>query len=191
VANVEGLFGAAEAAHRDVALARKLSSSRTVARVAAGILALSGFPAEAQPLLDQTLREFPSTANAVYVPSIRAALDLAAGSAGAAIDRLKPAAPYDTECCGLGTAYLRALAYLAAHQSVDAAAEFQKLVDLERNSFAVFVPLARLGLARALAQAGDSAKSRAAYEEFFTAWKEADSDIPILVAARQEYARLK
>ena len=53
------------------------------------------------------------------------------------------------------------------------------------------MPLARLGLARGLARSGDTAKSRSAYQDFFAAWKHADPDIPVLVAAKQEYARLK
>jgi hypothetical protein len=46
------------------------------------------------------------------------------------------------------------------------------------------------GLARAAAVAGDLATSRQAYEDFLKLWKDADSDLPILIAAKQEYARL-
>jgi hypothetical protein len=49
----------------------------------------------------------------------------------------------------------------------------------------------RLGLASALALQGQTDKSRAAYQDFFTLWKDADPDIPILVAAKSEYANLK
>jgi hypothetical protein len=38
--------------------------------------------------------------------------------------------------------------------------------------------------------AGDAAKARAAYQEFFRLWKDADPDIPILIAAKAEYAKL-
>jgi cytochrome c-type biogenesis protein CcmH/NrfG len=48
-----------------------------------------------------------------------------------------------------------------------------------------------LGLARAYAMQGDSAKARAAYEDFFALWKDADPDVPVLVAAKAEYAKLK
>ena len=51
--------------------------------------------------------------------------------------------------------------------------------------------LARLGLARAYAMQGDAAKAKAAYQDFLTLWKDADPDIPILIAARAEYAKLK
>ena len=50
--------------------------------------------------------------------------------------------------------------------------------------------LARLGLARAYALGGDAAKARAAYDAFFTLWKNADPDIPILRQAKNEAARL-
>jgi len=51
--------------------------------------------------------------------------------------------------------------------------------------------LARLGLARAYALQGDTAKARAAYQDFLTLWKGADSDIPILKEAKGEYAKLQ
>jgi hypothetical protein len=71
-------------------------------------------------------------------------------------------------------------------------AEFQKIID-HRGVVGVsaFYPLAHLGLARAAALTGDTAKSRKAYEDFFAFWKDADPDIPILQQANQEYAKLK
>jgi len=50
--------------------------------------------------------------------------------------------------------------------------------------------LAHLGLARAYGLAGDTGKSRTAYQNFLTLWKDADPDIPILKQAKAEYARL-
>jgi eukaryotic-like serine/threonine-protein kinase len=38
---------------------------------------------------------------------------------------------------------------------------------------------------------GDSAKAKAAYQDFLTLWKDADPDIPIFIAAKAEYAKLK
>jgi hypothetical protein len=55
----------------------------------------------------------------------------------------------------------------------------------------LFDPLARLGLARAFALQGDDAKSKAAYQDFLTLWKDADPDIPILKQAKAEYAKLQ
>ena len=51
--------------------------------------------------------------------------------------------------------------------------------------------LAHLQLGRAYALQGDTAKSRTAYQEFFTLWKDADPDIPILKQAKAEYAKLQ
>ena len=195
VAVIEAECGDLDDARKDVATAIKLApTSRDVARQAAVALAIGGIAKEAQPLLDQTLKDYPPTdtlAKAVYIPDIRAALDLAKGSAAAAIEELQAAAPYDSRD-GL-TMYLRASAYLAANRPADAAAEFAKIIDRLRsfpfnNSY---TPLAQLGLGRSLARQGDLDKSRTAYQDFFAAWKDADPDIPILVAARQEYARLK
>jgi ATP/maltotriose-dependent transcriptional regulator MalT len=88
-------------------------------------------------------------------------------------------------------AYVRGQACLAAHRGSGAAAEFQKILD--QRSVVNNEPigaLAHLGLARAYAQQGDTAKARAAYNDFFTLWKDADPDIPILRAARAEFAAL-
>jgi hypothetical protein len=52
-------------------------------------------------------------------------------------------------------------------------------------------PLAHVGLARAAALTGDTAKSRKAYEEFLGLWKDADPDLPVLRDAKREFARLK
>ena len=73
-----------------------------------------------------------------------------------------------------------------------AAAEFQKILDNKGVSLLLpMYPAAFVGLARGAAMAGDVAKSRRAYQDFLALWKDADPDIPLLVAARQEYARLK
>jgi hypothetical protein len=48
-----------------------------------------------------------------------------------------------------------------------------------------------LGLGRAHALQGDTAKAKAAYQDFFAIWKDADPDVPILKTAKEEYAKLK
>ena len=89
-------------------------------------------------------------------------------------------------------AYLRGLAYLHAKQGPQAAAEFQKILDhIQSFGASPYVSLGQLGLARGLVLSGDSAKSRTAYQDFFTKWKDADPDIPILKEAKAEYARLQ
>ncbi|MGA7622634.1 MAG: hypothetical protein WCA91_03565, partial [Candidatus Acidiferrales bacterium] len=88
--------------------------------------------------------------------------------------------------------YLRGEAYVAAQQGSAAAAEFQKI--LNHPGVVGNEPigaLAHLGLARAYALSGDTAKAQAAYQDFFALWKDADPDIPILIAAKAEYAKLQ
>jgi len=113
-----------------------------------------------------------------------------------AIEVLSPALRYELGSVNPGfnliPAYLRGLAYLELKQGSSAAAEFQKINDhpgVVGNS--VVTVLAHLGLARAYALGGDTAKSRTAYQDFFALWKDADSDIPILQQAKSEYAKLQ
>jgi eukaryotic-like serine/threonine-protein kinase len=51
--------------------------------------------------------------------------------------------------------------------------------------------LAHLQIGRAHAMQGDTAKAKAAYQDFLTLWKDADPDVPILIAAKAEYAKLR
>ncbi len=88
--------------------------------------------------------------------------------------------------------FVRGKGYLLAHQGKEAGEEFKKILDhpgLIGNS--PLIALAHLGLARAYAMQGDTAKARAKYQDFLTLWKDADPDIPILKAAKAEYAKLQ
>lgn len=77
-------------------------------------------------------------------------------------------------------------------KSQSTAAEFQKILDHRGIAPAVTEhSLAELGLGRAYAIAGDTAKARAAYQDFFALWKDADPDVPILKEAKAEYAKLQ
>jgi hypothetical protein len=87
--------------------------------------------------------------------------------------------------------YRRGLAGLYAGKSAEAAAEFRKILDHKGRNWGPQYSLAYLGLARAEALAGDAATAKKAYQDFFAAWKDADPDIPILIAARKEYAAFK
>jgi hypothetical protein len=81
---------------------------------------------------------------------------------------------------------------LRAHNGSAAAAEFQKVLD-HRGIVLNFVTgsLVHLQIARAYAMAGDTAKSKAAYQDFFTLWKDADPDLSVLKEANMEYAKLQ
>ena len=88
-------------------------------------------------------------------------------------------------------AYLRGQAYLTARRGHDAAAEFQKVLDHRGVVLdSIIGALSHVGLARAYVQQGDFMRARAAYEDFFNLWMDADKDVPILIAAKSEYAKL-
>jgi DNA-binding winged helix-turn-helix (wHTH) protein/tetratricopeptide (TPR) repeat protein len=125
----------------------------------------------------------------VFGPQTEAALALRAGRPADAISDLRPAAPFEMR--DFDTPYLRGRALLAAGDGARAAIEFRKILDhptIEPTS--PLFPLARLGLARALRLRGDVAGARRAYQAFLTAWKFADPDLPPLIAAKAELARL-
>jgi tetratricopeptide (TPR) repeat protein len=93
---------------------------------------------------------------------------------------------------GLHSAYVRGEAFVAAHRYVEAAAEFQKILD--HRGIVGLDPigtLAHVQLGRAFALSGDVARSKTAYQDFFSLWKDADPDVPFLTQARAEYARLR
>jgi len=88
--------------------------------------------------------------------------------------------------------YVRSETDQAAHQGSEAEAEFQKILDhpgIVLNS--PIGTLAHLGLARAYVLQADTAKARAAYQDFLTLWKDSDPDVPVLIQAKKEYANLK
>jgi hypothetical protein len=88
--------------------------------------------------------------------------------------------------------YVRGSAFLVLHRGSEAAAEFQKILD--HRGIVLNEPigaLAHLGLARSYAMQGDTTKAKAAYQDFLALWKDSDPDIPILIAAKSEYAKLK
>ena len=103
----------------------------------------------------------------------------------------RSAALQGSSACSI-TIYVRGLAYLAARQGAEAAAEFQKILD-HRGVVASdpIGALAHLQLGRAFALSPDKTKAKAAYQDFLTLWKDADSDIPILMQTRAEYAKLQ
>jgi eukaryotic-like serine/threonine-protein kinase len=196
----EAEFGNAAAAKQDVAAALALAPGRDVKLFAALTLARSGDAARAKAMVDELEKAYPSdTMLRVYwFPTLKAALDLDANNPAQAVISLEAAAPYELgqpPQLQLGTmypAYLRGEAQLMAHNGAAAATEFQKFLD--HRGITLNYPLgalAHLGLARAYALQGDSAKARAAYQDFFGIWKDGDSDIPILKDAKAEYAKLQ
>jgi serine/threonine protein kinase/tetratricopeptide (TPR) repeat protein len=226
----EALFGNAAEARQRAAASLAISNGRESQYVAAMALLLAGddpkSQAQAQKLIDDLAKRFPGDTVVQFnsLPTLRALQFLSpsdpagmpAANAAKAIQTLQAASPYELGFPGttrfspnMYPVYLRGLAYLAAHQGPQAAAEFQKILDhpgIVTND--PIAALAHLGQARAYAmQAGvvgpglspasgaadpsALSKARAAYTDFFTLWKDADPDIPILQQAKSESSKLK
>ncbi len=194
----EAEFGNTRQAREGEASAFAIARSKGALPSAAVALALSGDVAKAQPLIDELTRKFPKDTliNSVWLPTARAALEINRNNPAKAIELLKAATPYDLgggpNAANYLPIYVRGLAFLRARQGPEAAAQFQKILDHRGvDETSPLYALARLGLARAYALAGDTSKSRTAYQDFLALWKDADPDIPVLKEAKAEYARLK
>jgi serine/threonine protein kinase/tetratricopeptide (TPR) repeat protein len=194
-ARAEARVGDTAAARKDTAAAMGLDPSFLIKGAAAHVFAQTGDAARAESLAGEIVKERPSDtlANVYALPTIRAALELNRNNPEKAIELLQPVIPYDlANLRGLSSAYDRGQAYLLLHQGKEAAAEFQKILDHPGVVFnSITDALAHLQLGRAYALAGDEAKARAAYQDFFALWKDADPDIPILKEAKAEYAKLQ
>jgi tetratricopeptide (TPR) repeat protein len=198
----EAWFGNSGEARRRITLALRGSKYRDVVYFAALASAYDGENARAQMLTDDLAKRLPedTIVQFNYLPAVRARLALNKGDAAGAIERLRASEPYEL---GVSTSapfnwtsmypvYVRGEAYLAAHDGKEAAVEFQKILD--HSGIVLNQPigvLAHLGLGRAYLLQGDTAKARAAYQDFLTLWKNADADIPVLIAAKAEYTKLK
>jgi eukaryotic-like serine/threonine-protein kinase len=162
-------------------------------------LALAGDSASAEKLAKELNESYPqhTIIQRYWLPTSRAAVALEHKNADQAVELLRATSPYELSAMGMGSLepiYLRGQAYLMQHNSSAAVVEFQKIIDhpgIVKTEEAVVGPLAGLGLARAYALEGDTAKSRRAYQDFLALWKDADPDIPILKQAKAEYAKLQ
>ena len=200
----EAVCGNTAEAKRNAMAALALSNGRDVTYMGALALALSGDSSRSQPLADDLEERFPEDtfAKFTYVPVLRGLSALDRKKPTDSVEQLQIALPYELAVNGLNfnhfflgglhSAYVRGEAFAAAHRYADAAAEFQKI--LEHRGIVGADPigvLAHLQLGRTFAVAGDKVKAKLAYEDFLTLWKDADSDVPILVQAKAEYARLQ
>jgi tetratricopeptide (TPR) repeat protein len=198
--NTQAAWALMQAEVGNAGKARELAASSTaLARTqtniepAAVALAMSGDGTRAQTMIDELGRRFPDDTllHQVYGPCVRALIESNRNSPEQAIRALQAATPYELgNGQGFLPIYIRGLAYLKGKRGAEAAAEFQKIV--QNRGIAPASPehsLAKLGMGRALAMTGDTAKSTAAYQDFFALWKDADPDIPILKEAKAEYAK--
>jgi eukaryotic-like serine/threonine-protein kinase len=194
----EAFFGEAPQARQRAMASLDHSNNREVQFGAALALAISGDAGRVQALADDLEKRFPedTVVRFGYLPVIRARIALNQGNPAKAIELLQTAGPYELGASrllfgALYPIYMRGEAHLAAHQGAAAAIEFQRILD--HRGVVGSDPigaLAHLQLGRAFVLAGDKAKARAAYDDFFTLWKEADPDVPILRRAHAEYLAL-
>jgi tetratricopeptide (TPR) repeat protein len=200
----ESLLGSAAEAQALAKAALELSQGHDVQYAVAFALAKLGNIEQSQRLASDLNRQFPedTLVQFQYLPVLRALAALKEGSPAKAIQELQSAERYELAMNAISLdvhptgpmypAYVRGEAFLAAHKGMEAAAEFQKLIDHRGIVLAdPTAALARLEISRAWRLAGDDAKAKAAYQDFFTLWKDADKDIPILNDARAEYAKLQ
>ena len=172
--------------------ALSLARSPLVVAVVAQIEAMSGDESKALKLADELARSRPQDllVQSVAVPEVRAQIELNHGNAARALEILKPAEPYDHAAADVRL--LRGKAYLANHQPQEAITEFLAAIKLRPLPFPPLPDpwIAQVYLARAYAMQGEKEKARSAYQDFFTLWKDADPDIPLLQQAKAEYAKI-
>ena len=189
-AGIESLLG-------DYALARKLcrqageagNDSALGLWACAKALGDAGDLTQAEALAAKLDRLFPEDTfqQRVCLPIVRSIIERKRGNTAKAVDFLGPVTQYPNA----PVSYHRAQAYLAAGEHAKASDDFEKVIDHRGwPEWEVFAPLAQLGLARAYDTQGDHDNSRKAYDAFFTTWKDADPNIPILRQAKVEYKKL-
>ncbi len=208
----EAAFGNASEARQAAGKALQMvPTSQAVQTEAALAFAIVGDAARADALAQNLTKRFPldTQMQSIWLPTIQAQLALDRRNPSAALDLLQAAAAvefgqifYMMSISCLYPAYVRGEAYLMTGEGRSAAAEFQKILDHSGIVWNCWTgALARLGVARANAlqartsQGADADAARvralAAYKDFLTLWKDADADIPILIAAKSEYAKLQ
>ncbi|HKP68220.1 MAG TPA: protein kinase [Pyrinomonadaceae bacterium] len=148
-------------------------------------LAVAGQSDDASKLLNELIAARPKDTllKHLWAPTIKAAIWLQAGKLKEAVEeleiteRLEKAGEFIPQ-------YLRALSLLKLERNRDARIEFDKILNFRGESpLSSLYPLAQLGKARATGE-------KAEYEKFLEMWKDADKDMPALVAARAEYEAL-
>jgi hypothetical protein len=161
---------------------------------AARALAFCGQHAAASAIAAELARRFPDATltRQIQIPVVEALLSLREQPV-VAVDRLEAVRPYDgAPSAEFWPTYIRGVAYLGMKDGAKAGREFQQILD--HRSFAptsVLYPLAMLGAGRAAALAGDPARARRAYDDFFRVWRDADTQVPRLQEAHREYALLQ
>ena len=198
----EALYGNPAEVRQRVTATLAESNGRDAEYAVALALAIIGDSTLARGLADDLQKRFPedTVVRFNYLPTLEAQLALnPSNNSTKAIEVLAVTSPYELGVPGSDTfwnnlypVYVRGQALLASREGTRAAAEFQKILDWP--GVVVNEPIgavAHLGLARAYVLQGDTAKAKAAYQNFLTLWKDADTDVPILNTAKAEYAKLQ
>lgn len=187
-------FGNCTETRKSIAEAVSISRGEEALKLGGIALAVCGEIGQAQSIADEVARFKSRDVTSISVlPELRAAIEISRNNPAKAVEILESTRILER---GFGipgrSTYLRGIAYLRQKAGTEAMNEFQKILD-RRGQFdtSPLFPLAHLGLARAAALAGDTTKSRQAYQDFFALWKDADADIPILIEAEKEYEKLK
>jgi eukaryotic-like serine/threonine-protein kinase len=188
VAQSAAVFGDTNAAR--AAIRSSLDLERNVGSLLNGAIAscIFGDAQMARKLLDDVVK-VPGSENDDAQRGIKFADALIRWRQGdkAAMDALPvPNAASDT-----GATFMSGVVQLADGHAEAAAARFKQILDRKQLTFNPLKPIAALYYGRALAKMGKAAESRQAYEQFFDGWRKADADLPLLVDAKKEYARLK
>ncbi len=178
--------------------AQALDRSKSTQIGVVATLALCGDQKPARAALDALEKKYPedTLVQQLVVPEAHGYLELQTGDAHKALALLQQSEAFDAVSPG---SYLRGLGYLQLHDADNAIASFKAGTRYKGTSFlsqsSLPFPLnnyalSMLGLGRAYAMAGDKAQAKKAYEAFFAEWKNADADLPVLAAAKKEYAGL-
>ncbi len=171
--------------------ALQLDKGKVTIIAAATTLALCNEQKHANQMLADLEKRYPedTLVRELSVPQARAWLALKAGDAQQALAQLERVRAHD----GASFApYLRGLAYLQLKDARNAMTSFQDATRLKGAAFNTGSPyaLSLLGLGRSYVMAGDKANAKKAYDAFFTEWKNADTDLPVIAEAKKEYAQL-
>jgi serine/threonine protein kinase/Tfp pilus assembly protein PilF len=193
-AEARGLAGQCDGIESVFQRALSLDKSKQTLQAAALTTAVCGDSKHALPTIAQLAKDNPQDEmnQRLYIPLTRAFADLAEHHPQKTVDDVGGARSFDAV---FPASYVQGLAYLQLHDANDAIKAFSAATKsptgvLTSVGFAPFYAEAQLGLARAYAMAGDKASAKSAYQAFFTTWKGADADIPVLVAAKKEFASL-
>ena len=171
--------------------ALKLDKGKVTLIYAAVTLALCNQEKHANQMLSDLEKHYPedTLVQGLYAPQARGWLALKAGDAQHALALLERVRAHDNVSFA---PYIRGLAYLQLKDPRNAIASFQDATRLKGVAYGAGSPyaLSFLGLGRAYAMAGNKPDAKKAYDVFFTEWKNADSDLPVISEAKKEYAQL-